>query len=153
MNSKLILTAFLTMVFPGVLPPLTLSISTKQQSVRVGDEVLISTKLTNVSDHALAFFDTARDCDYSVDVHYGNGEQVPQTEYLRQLKCTDALTGGKRKLVRLGINESLEGQIILSRFYEFTRPGHYTVVVSRNIPKEVSEKPIESNILIIDLAK
>ncbi len=46
--------------------PFSLSLSGPDQPVRVGSEVHLQVKLTNVSDRALTFFEVNRDCDYPV---------------------------------------------------------------------------------------
>jgi hypothetical protein len=40
---------------------------------------------------------------------------------------------------------------VLTKFYDFSRPGNYTVQVSRAVPKELGGGTIKSNIVTITI--
>ena len=118
---------------------------------RVREEIVITTKLSNVSRDVLTLFDTNRDCDYEVEARFEGGESATRTEYFRQLKCGGGkLEDGRRKLLALKPNASAEDEIVFNRFYELSRSGQYSIVVSRKVPKEIWESPIRSNTLVLN---
>src|SRR6266478_2306912 len=85
---------------------LSLFITPAHQTVSVGSEVKIKTKLTNSTDHVITFFDTNFDCDYPTDVRDDKGNPAPQTPHRRQLKCNDRLGDTRNILVTLKPQES-----------------------------------------------
>src|SRR6266478_10132961 len=129
---------------------LLLSISVPEQTVAIGSEVKVKTKLTNVTDHVLTFFDTNRDCDYWAEMRDNNGDPVPPTDYKRQLKCNARLTDGRRILVTLKPQESTEDEIVLTSLYVLSRAGTYSVFVQRRLPKELGEITVKSNTITIN---
>lgn len=132
--------------------PLSLSISAAEHSVRIGMEVTVSAKLTNVSDYSVTFFDSNPSCDYAVEVRDEKGTPVPETTYKRQLKCAHSVEG-RNILVTLKARESRDEEILVTRTHELTRPGTYFVQVFRKVPKELSKEPIKSNTIGITLTQ
>jgi len=132
---------------------LSLSISVPEQTVRIGSEVKVKTNLTNITDHVLNFYDANRDCDYPVEVLDDKRNSAPETVYKRQLRCNQGLSDGKIENVTLKPHESRQDEIVVTRFYDLTRPGRYFVQVLRKIPKELGQGTVKSNILTITVTE
>lgn len=132
---------------------LALYISAAQQTVKIGSEIKLNVKLTNISDHVVNFFDRRPDCDYSVYVWDDRGNLALQTDYKRQVKCGGNAAESRNILVTLNPRESREQELIINRFYELTRPGNYSVEVSRVIPPQLGRAEVKSNIITITLTK
>ena len=131
--------------------PLSLSVTAVEQTVRIGSEVRVKTKLTNTTKHTLNFYDTNRDCDYPVDVRDDRGNRAPETAYKRQLRCNGRLTDARNILITLKPKQSTEDELVLTRLYDLNRPGNYLVQVWRQIPKEVGKGPIRSNTVTLTM--
>jgi|SRR5882762_1666120 len=131
--------------------PLSLSIAAVEQTGRLGSEVRLRTKLTNISNHVLTFFDTDPDCDYLAEVRDENGNLARPTDHKLLLKCNNGLADGRKILVTLKPQESRDDEILLNRLYQLTRPGNYSVQVSRAIPKELGGGATKSNTITIKI--
>ena len=129
---------------------LSLSISAPERTVTLGSEVKVKTKLTNITDHVVHFFDTIRDCDYWAEMRDNNGDPVPATDYNRQLKCNARLSDGRRILVTLKPKESTEDEIVLTSLYVLSRAGTYSLHSQRRLPRELGGGAVQSNPSAID---
>ena len=130
---------------PTASQPLSLFITPAHQTVKVGSEIKIRTKLTNQTDHVITFFDTNFDCDYPTEVRDDKGNLVPLTPYRQQLRCNDRLGDTRNILVTLKPQESIDEEILVHKLYELSRPGSYLVQVSRTIPKKLGDGTVKSN--------
>jgi hypothetical protein len=129
----------------------SLSSSLLSRTAQIGSPVDIKLKLTNVTDHAVTFFDKNVDCDYSAEIHDDRGASVRETEYKRQLKCDAGDANARNILVRLQPQESRDEQITLTRFYELSRSGRYTVQAIRKVPKELGGGTVKSNAITLTI--
>jgi hypothetical protein len=130
-------------------PPLSLSIVAAEETVSVGTEVRLKTTLINITKRVLTIFDTNMGCDYPVEVRDDKGKSAPETEYKQRLRCNSGLDEGKRVMITLNPQQSRHEEIVVTRFYDLSRPGKYFVQVLRKIPKEFGENAIKSNIIEI----
>src|SRR6185437_4442090 len=128
-----------TASFTGHGDPFSLTISTKDATVKSGAEVRIAITLTNTSNNDLAFFNTSRECDYSVWIRDADGKLVADTEHKRKLRCSGANT-----LVRLKAQESIKEEMAVSDLGDMTIPGTSSIQVIRKIPR-ISQAFIKSN--------
>ena len=132
-------------------PLLSLSISVPEQTVALGSEIKVKTKLTNITDHVLNLVDTNRNCDYLAEMRGDKGDSVPVTDYKRQLRCNGGLTDGRNILVTLKPQESREDEIDLTSLYLVSRVGTYSVFVQRRFPEELGGGTVQSNSITINL--
>lgn len=137
--------------FPrATIEPLSLSVTPAEQTVGVGAEIKVRTKLTNITNHVLSFFDTNFDCDYMTEMRDDSGNPAPETHYKKQLSCNESVVGDSRNiLVTLKPQESVMEEIQVTRLYELNHPGNYVLQVRRRIPKDVGNGPIKSNSVTI----
>jgi hypothetical protein len=109
--------------------PFKLHLSTDKPVVKSGDLVYIQVLMTNISDHDVDCtrnWRNALDRNYGYDVKDENGQPVPeivkQPPTFRLSPC----------IIAPGETSSLSGGVI-STLYDFSRPGKYTIQVSRGV--------------------
>jgi len=141
-----------TASFTGHGDPFSLTISTKDATVKSGAEVRIAITLTNTSNNDLAFFNTSRECDYSVWIRDADGKLVADTEHKRKLRCSGGNTLNANILVRLKAQESIKEEMVVSDLGDMTIPGTYSIQVIRKIPR-ISQDFIKSNIINVSVTE
>jgi hypothetical protein len=155
-------------------PPFTLTLSAAQGTIRCGAEVRVQIALTNVSDHDIVAVrepgDDEADAHYSMDVRDEDGQPAPESALSMGFKGKDKfgndlpwIKGGLphgKIYIRWGHNiqitlkpgESLKEECVLSRFYDLTLSGKYTVQLTRDVPAELgSGPPIKSNVVTVTI--
>ena len=126
--------------------PFTINISTDKQTVEAGSDVYIRIKLTNTSDQAVdctSWYTNALDRRYIYDVLDENGKSVAIPGDHPELG------GGSIQFCELAPRDSTNTGSRLTTLYDFTKPGQYTVQVSRYIGKSAKEGVVKSNIITI----
>jgi hypothetical protein len=140
----------------------TVTISTPQETIKVGDEVPIHVVLTNVSDHDIGIdrppSSWKADCDYRIEIQGANGNVKYEDRDITA--CTTALPlGTDQNFLYLKPGEKLEGDTTLTQLFktylnddgtskkvpifDFTYPGQYVIQFLRktsiysNIPEYV----------------
>ena len=79
--------ALTTALGPAGSEPFSLQISAVQERVQSGSQVALNLTLTNNPDGQITIVDIDRWCDYSLEVHDGQGQAVPETASKRERKC------------------------------------------------------------------
>jgi hypothetical protein len=130
----------------------TLTIATPQDTVSTGSEIQLMIKLTNDTNHDIAFIDTDQYCDYSPEVRSSSGQSAPETEKKRKLRCVNPVAG-KAIFIKLKPGEHHEVLIFVSDLFDMTRPDKYTVEVTREIPKELGQGRVKSNTIAITVTE
>jgi hypothetical protein len=112
--------------------PFSISIALLHDQVRGGYVQLTST-ITNTSSHEITLHERNRACDYSVDVRDEQGKSPPETPFKQNLQCSGEgfLLTGRNMIVVLKPQESYNDQISASELFSLTKPGEYTIQVSR----------------------
>jgi hypothetical protein len=122
----------------------SLSISAFQETVSSGRDMKLTVKLTNNSNHSITLINRGLACDYIVEVRDSTGWSPEETEEKRKLKCSDAVAG-KVIVINLKPGEHYEDLIFVNNLFDMTRPDKYTVLVAREIPRELGQGLVKSN--------
>jgi hypothetical protein len=127
----------------------TLSIAARSPSVKVGDPVWVDATLKNASDYAVnLWLDLTPDQGgyaYAVDVRDERGSVPPTTEYA---KAIAKRTGGEGGYVPLDPGKALMHKVEVSKLYDLSRPGKYTIqfrkidVFDKEAKEYVTSNPI-----------
>lgn len=133
--------------------PFSILISVQEPVSKVGAPVVVKVTVRNILNHDIAFFDTSRYCDYTIDVRDSGGLSAPETEFKRSLKCSPGadIIHGRRKLVRLKPNATIDDELVVTEMIDLSRPGEYTVRVSRKAPPELGGSVVESNSITVTI--
>ena len=140
---------------PSVKQPFEIRISAESQSVKVGSSAMISVRLTNNSNRSLdlsgTFYDlTGQDSNFIFEVRDQRGRMVAKRTYPHA-----ELAGGKAILGRV-VNPggTLTENQDVARIYDMTRPGKYTVQVSRPVSfTDKNAQVVKSNEITITVIR
>jgi hypothetical protein len=123
-------------------PELSLTVSVAKDGVKVGAEVRLRILLTNLTNHQITLgrlnHPDGLENEYSFDVRDSQGRSVPLTRYGRAVHGTPD-EGDERHdcgdcsgvTQDLEPHEKITDEIAVSKIYELTRAGKYTIQVSR----------------------
>jgi hypothetical protein len=138
--------------------PFSLTISTEHDRVKVGSEVLVQITLTNTSDQEIALGKAPgnlpqAESEYLVEVHDSRGQTAPDTDYGRKIKQNKIVVSFSRVSATVGPGESLKDGVILTKLYDLSRPGKYSVQLLRKVPPQLGDGLIKSNKVTITVTE
>ena len=124
-------------------PGLNMTISLKQKTVKPGAEVIVSIDVVNISDKTLMVRRNRPPSPYTVQIVDGAGKEFALTDLGRVLvgggMTTDAK--GNRRMVLgdfreggLAAGKTLHEEVEVSRIYDLSQPGEYTIRFQRTDP-------------------
>jgi hypothetical protein len=101
--------------------------------VKTGSEVRVRATTTNTSDHEIRFARGfgEQEFDLEIDVRDEKGQTPPLTEAYRQLKEHPSSRWGSYSTYVLEPDKSFEDELVVTKLYVLTRPGKYTISVTR----------------------
>jgi hypothetical protein len=120
--------------------------------------VALKITLTNISDHEIKLARAVREdqgeSNHDVIVKDDGGNLAPRKKPVREGKNEaereiNALPMGSEIVFALQPGESLKDGIVLSRMYDFSQPGKYTVQVERY--DYVTKAVVKSNTISVTL--
>jgi hypothetical protein len=112
----------------------SLTLRAREYRVRAGSEVRVQVTLVNPSDHEIALPQAAPgkpEFDYRVSVYDEWGNSPKETDYVKTAEQMRAASSSTKALVTVPAKKTLNSEIVVSDLYDFSRPGRYSVVVSR----------------------
>lgn len=128
-------------------PPFQLTVEPETPSVASGDKIVLRITLTNTSEKDIGFLQRARadeaEWDYSIDIRNEKSDAVSQTNYGRNRLQIITMFSGRVKTANPG--QSLKEEVTLSKLFDLTIPGRYTVQVSRHEHDRESGQLVKSN--------
>lgn len=110
--------------------PFAISISTEKSEVKIGDPVDLNVVMTNISDHEVdctTMSSNGVDRNYRYDVSFEDGQHLPNIE-----KKYHGGSSAWPCVIDPGKSDTPTGGRI-SRLFDFSRPGKYTIQVSRPV--------------------
>jgi len=131
-------------------PPFSITISSPQQAWKMGSDVTVTVILTNTSSVPVffgkSFAQDEGELFMDVEVKDDKGNPLPRTKYYRVLRHEDAydcerqangectlrvVGGGSVRKKFLKPNETATDGIVVSRLFDLSQPGKYTIRVQR----------------------
>ncbi len=132
--------------------PFTLTLEAKENPVHAGSEVKVDITLRNSSNRAMYMSYGLSEVDYAFDVRDSQQRIPPETEFARTSKGRAYFSNNQVFYLQPG--ESLpKAPLVVSKFYDLSRPDKYTIQVSRVVPKELGSGTIKSNFITITVTK
>ena len=125
---------------------LSIRIVPSSPTVLSGTAIMLQVTITNNSQDVAAYHDYNRDCDYTIRVTVNGGSPATESAYKRELPCDKGL---RNVTIRLKPGESKEDRITISRLYDMSSPGEYSVQISRAFPG-IGE--VKSNVVTVTIA-
>ncbi len=128
-----------TLVAPGPKQLFSLMIAAPKEPLRVGAELRLLVTVTNTSDRNISFITSPGLMPedgflYEISVRDSQGSPAPPSAYRRTMDKRIPTDYGSRFARRLKPGESFVDQVTVTRFYDLSRPGNYTISVTRPMP-------------------
>jgi len=131
---------------------LSLTIVSPDTVIRESNLVLLVT-MTNRTTQPMTVIKSNPGCDFSAEVHDADGKSVPLTNAGAELsRCGNRLMPGRWIRVTLKPGESTDETYPIDLYYGLTRPGAYTVQLSREFPSQPNHV-VRSNEVLLKLAE
>jgi hypothetical protein len=118
-------------------PKISITIKTAQSAVKVGSDVEVEVEMKNISAEGVGFVPTSTmsssTTSFRWDIREGAGKEVPMTEYGLKANCLDSPGGvpricaGSSFEAILDPGKSFRQKLALSKEYDLSRPGKYTI--------------------------
>lgn len=132
-------------------PPFTLTLEAEENPVKAGSEVKVNITLRNSSNRATHMSYGLSELDYAFEVRDSQNRIPPETEFARKSRGRAYFSSDHVFYLQPG--ESLpKAPLVVSKFYDLSRPDKYTIQVSRAVPKELGGGVIKSNLITITVA-
>jgi len=118
-------------------PPCTITISTPENSIKAGLEVKLDIATKNVSDRTIYLVFSTVGRNMKIDVRDNEGNPASETPYGLEIHGTDpkrrpfAGTAFSTR-VPLKPGETFEEKLVLSKEYDLSKSGRYSVRVQRS---------------------
>lgn len=136
----------------GVTTPFTLTLEAEQNPVKAGSEVRVNITLRNSSNRAFHMHLDLAEMEYKMEVRDGQNKVPQLTDYAAKSKGRAYFSNDQIFYLQPG--ESLpKDPLILTKFYDMSRPGKYTVQVTRVVPKELGSGVVQSNTITINVTQ
>lgn len=134
--------------FGSATVPFALALEAEEDTVKAGAEVKVNITLKNSSNRAMHMHLTLAEVDYAFEVRDSQGMIPPETDYAKKSKGRGHFSNDQIFYLQPG--ESLPKELlVLTKFYDMSRPGKYTVQVSRVVPRDLGSGTVKSNNLTI----
>jgi hypothetical protein len=134
----------------GATTPFTLTLEAEENPIKAGSEVKVGITLRNSSNHAIDVGLGLAEMDYALGVRDSQNRIPPETEFARKSKGRGYFSN--ETVFTLQPGETLPKEmLVISKFYDVSRPGKYTIQVSRAVPKELVGGTVKSNAITITI--
>lgn len=131
------------------LEPFSIQINTSKQTVKAGSAVSIQILMTNTGSHEVDCTSTPKDDldrAYQYDVRDSSGQTVAAVE--RNVPEESNGGWGRPRSIKPGETCEAFGEFI-SNSYDLSKPGTYSIQVSRRISSDPKDGVVKSNIITI----
>jgi hypothetical protein len=112
-------------------PKFSITISTKESTVKAGSEVQIQIAITNISEEKVMLAAAPRVFPYEVDIRDTNGNLLPQMERGKEMReWQQGVTYGEF-VTFLRPSETQQMDCVASEWNDMNNPGTYVIQVQR----------------------
>lgn len=137
----------------------SLTIAAPKEPLKAEAELRLLVTITNTSNRKISFVTSPGPTPedgflYEIDVRDEQGRPVALSSDLRGRDPRVPVNYGSRTARTLSPGESFIDQVTVTRFYDLTRPGQYTISVSRSMPprQNLGNGTIKSNAITLTVA-
>jgi hypothetical protein len=138
----------------------SLTIAEPKEPLKSGTELRLLVTVTNTSNRTISFITSPGPIPedgllYEIKVRDEQGHSAPPSAYLRTRDTHIPMDYGSRLARALSPGESFVDQITVTRFYDLSQPGKYTIAVALAIPprQNLGKGVIKSNSISITIKK
>jgi predicted DNA-binding transcriptional regulator AlpA len=130
----------------------SLTVEAPSEPLKVGGELRLRVTVTNTSDRSITFIRSPgiiphEAIRYNIEVRDSRGESAPPSEYVRKLKTSETRWFESSHAYTIKPGESFVDDVEVTRFYDLSQPGKYTISVAREFPprQKLGEGAVKSN--------
>lgn len=132
--------------------PFTLTLEAEENQIKTGAEIKVDITLRNSSNRAIYISLGPAELDYAFEVRDGQNKVPPETDFARKSKGRPYY--GNDTVFTLQPGESLpKALLVVTKFYDMSRPGKYTIQVSRVVPKDLGSGMVKSNTITVTVTE
>lgn len=136
--------------------PFSITISPSHDGVSAGDgiekagsPIYVLAEVKNDSGKTVSSSQWDYDEYYTFDVRDAEGYPASETELMRKWKDPGRRKNGHGLISHFKTGESWHEQLYISKFYDMSRPGTYTIQLERQRPEELGVGTVISNTITI----
>jgi hypothetical protein len=138
-------------------PPFSIKIA-QADIAKSGAEILVEIALTNTADHEISVGKAPgnlpqAESEYLVEAFDSEGQTAPDTDYGRKIKQNKIVVSFSRVSATIEPGGSLKDGVILTKLYNLSRPGKYSVQLLRRAPRQLGGGLIKSNTITITVTE
>ena len=138
----------------------SLTLAAPTAPLKSGAELRLLVTVTNTSDRTLGFIRSPGEIPdewfrYKIQIHNEAGQSAPPSAYVRELKNKQTL-GFQSSYARwLKPGESFVDNVEITKLYDLSQPGTYTICVSREFPpkQNLGTGYIKSKVITVTITK
>lgn len=150
-----------TLAFAGAKQLFSLAITAPKEPLKAGDELHLRVTITNISRRDISFIVSPGPIPedgplYQINARDAEGRPAPPSaSVLRRDKRVPIYYGGSRLARTVKPGESFVDQVDVTRLYDLSQPGKYTISVARSIPprQNLGEGLVESNTVTVTVVQ
>jgi hypothetical protein len=138
----------------------SLTIAAPKEPLKAGAEVHLLVTVTNTSNRDISFITSPGPIPedgllYQIHVRDAQGRSLPPSADLRTRDKRVPINYGSRLARTLKPGESFVDQVTVSRFYDLSRPGEYTISVARPMPprQNLGKGSVKSNAVTVTVTQ
>jgi hypothetical protein len=132
-------------------PPFALTLEAEENPVKSGSEVKVDITLSNSSNRAMHMSYGLSELDYAFEVRDSH-RIPPETEFARESKGRAYFANDHLFYLQPGENLP-KALLVVSKFYDVSRPEKYNIQVSRAVPMDLGAGTIKSNVVTITITE
>lgn len=153
-----ILSAALT--FAGAKQLFSLAITALKEPLKAGDELHLRVTITNISGRDISFIVSPGPIPedgplYQINARDAEGRPAPPSASVLRRDKRVPIYYGSRLARTVKPGESFVDQVDVTRLYDLSQPGKYTISVARSIPphQNLGEGLVESNTVTVTVVQ
>lgn len=124
-------------------PPFSLTLQAIHATVQLGSPILVELTTTNNLSQPLKLGKSNPGSEYQMDVRDEQGQPVAQTALYKNLQNPEYVFRLTTQILKP--QESAKEQFNIGEFFDFTKPGIYSVQVQRLVPRQYGSGAVKSN--------
>lgn len=126
-------------------PPFSLTLQAVNATIQQGAPVLVELTTTNNLSQPLKLGKSNPGSEYQIDVRDAQGQPVAQTALYKDLQNPEYVFRLTNQILKP--QESAKEQFDIGKFFDFTKPGTYSVQVQRLVPRQYGSGAVKSNVI------
>jgi hypothetical protein len=138
----------------------SLAIAPSTVTLKSGAELRLRVTVTNTSDRRIGFIRSPaalpeEGLRYNIDVRDPQGQSAPPSASARQLSKNTTVILGSNVARWLNPGESFVDEIDITKLYDLSQPGKYSIAVAREIPpaQNLGKGIVKSNSITVRVVK